>query len=251
MVITAKKSAAVKKKKPTCEELLDENARLRGDLLTIARRISHDLRTPLGGIIGTGEALKEILAETDPGSLALVSTSLNSADELSGLIKRISFVLKATASPSLSQSVAMGEVVSAVLERLESKILKNRVKVFQPESWPQPPGVSDWLETIWWNLLANALRHAPTTSRLELGWREEKEEFYFWVADDGPGISNAKRDKLFQPFHSLHETDAASGLGLPIVQRLIELQGGRCGYKPNPNGGAFFFFTLPVDSPAS
>ncbi|MEI9866472.1 MAG: hypothetical protein WDN00_18335 [Limisphaerales bacterium] len=50
----------------TQDQLLRENARLRGDLLTIAVRVSHDLRTPLGGIVNTGELLKEILVEKEP-----------------------------------------------------------------------------------------------------------------------------------------------------------------------------------------
>ncbi|MGA2030108.1 MAG: hypothetical protein ABSG87_08555, partial [Verrucomicrobiota bacterium] len=50
----------------TREELLQENARLRGDLLTVAVRVSHDLRTPLGGIVNTGELLQEILIEKEP-----------------------------------------------------------------------------------------------------------------------------------------------------------------------------------------
>ena len=230
------------------QDLLAENKRLRGDLLTIARRISHDLRTPLGGIINASEAIREILAATDPTPLPLVTASLNSAEELAQIIRRVSLVLKATALPCTPQLMPMGEAVSAALVRLEAAILEKSVIIAQPDTWPEVVGVGDWLEVVWWNLLANALQHGGSPSRIELGWRPENERCLFWVSDDGRGVSEEKREQLFQPFHRLHESDATRGLGLSIVQRLMELQGGVCHYNSNPTGGAGFFFALPINA---
>jgi len=227
------------------EALRRENTSLRGDLLTIARRISHDLRTPLGGIITAGEAMQELLVETDPASLPLVASSLSSAEELSQLIKRFSYIVKATALPCPPQPMSMGEAVSVALERLHTRIIKHRVIIGEPDSWPEVNGVSDWLVVIWSNLLANALQHAGTPPQIELGWRVEKGKHEFWVSDNGPGVPEKERRTLFQPFNTLHEADAPHGLGLSIVQRLVELQSGYCGYKSNSQGGACFFFGLP------
>ena len=226
-------------------ELLAENARLRGDLLTVARRINHDLQTPLGGIMSAGEALKEILGETDPSVQPMVTSALNLAEDVSRLIKRTSFVLKASACPLPPQATDMSGVVSTVLSRLESRILSRDATVSQPEAWPEVQGVAAWLEVIWWNLLANALQHAGASPQIELGWGREKAGFSFWVADNGPGVAASRLSQLFQPFHQLHASDAAGGLGLSFVQRMVELQGGECGYEANVGGGACFFFTLP------
>jgi K+-sensing histidine kinase KdpD len=228
----------------TQEELLRENGRLRGDLLTIVRRISHDLRTPLGGIITTSEMLKETLAENNPSSASLVTPILDSADGMSKLIERVNFVLKASATSYSKERVKMGETVFNALQRLESRILKSGALVAEPASWPEVNGVAPWLETVWWNLLANALQHG-NPSRIELGWRKDKNTFRFWMSDDGGGVPPGKIVKLFQPFHSLHEPDAPQGLGLSIMQRLVELQDGDCGYEPAPGGGCFYF-TLPA-----
>jgi signal transduction histidine kinase len=228
----------------TQDQLLRENARLRGDLLTIARRISHDLRTPLGGIITTSEMLKEILAEKSPSSAQHIIPILDSVDGMSKLIERVSFVLKASANPIFKKRMKMDEAVFRALQCLESKILKKNVTVFEPSSWPEVNGVSIWLEVVWWNLLVNALQYG--NSHIELGWREEKEGFRFWVGDNGVGIPMEKRDKLFQPFNSLHEPDTAQGLGLSIVQRLVELHGGGCGCEPRAEGGSCFYFLLPA-----
>jgi signal transduction histidine kinase len=230
----------------TLEELLRENARLRGDLLTVAHRISHDLRTPLGGIITTSEMLKEMLAENAAPSVSLMAPILSSAEDMAKLVERVSFVLKASANPLPKKPVPMAEVVFRVLQRMESKILSKDAVPSLPATWPEVSGVFSWLEIVWGNLLANALEHGKTPLKIELGWREQVGEFYFWISNTGSGIPVERRKKMFQPFHSLHEPDATGGLGLSIVQRLVELQGGRCGYEMNAEGGPFFYFTLPV-----
>ena len=226
------------------EELARENARLRGDLLTIAHRISHDLRTPLGGVIAASEALKEILADNE--AAALVDSILGSTDEICKLIKRTSFITKASASPVAKEAVAMGLVVGGVLQQLESRSLKARATIIEPASWPKVNGVAAWLDAVWWNLLANALQHAGDAPKIELGWCVEERNFRFFVSDSGGGVAENKRAKLFQPFDSLHGSGSPHGLGLSLVQRLVELQGGVCGYESNPSGGACFFFILPA-----
>ena len=227
------------------ENVARENERLRGDLLTLARRVSLDFRSPLGGIISSGEALKEILADTDPESLPLVASALASAEELSRLIQRVSFVLKATAVPIAPTPTEMGEAVTAALQRLEVRAMKQGAIITQPASWPQVDGVAVWLDAIWWNLVGNALQHAGSSPvRIQLGWTHGKGKTEFWVTDNGGGVSEAKRKKLFQPFDTLHEDGATGGLGLSIVQRLVELQGGSCGYRSSEAGGACFYFFL-------
>jgi signal transduction histidine kinase len=224
------------------DRLARENARLRGDLLTISNRVSHDLRTPLGGMVTAGEMLKEILAEHVPSSATLADSMFNSADEMVRLIRQISFVAKASARPVPKRPVNMGEIVLGVMQRLESQLLKRGATVTEPAAWPGTEGVADWLEFIWWNFLTNSIQHGG--SKIQVGWRREDTEDKFWVSDNGQGVPDSSRATLFQPFDSLHQLDSAHGLGLSVVQRLVELQGGHCGYESN-DGDVCFFFTLP------
>lgn len=246
--LKTKDGLAEKKAGLEYDELLRENHQLRGDLRTIARRLNHDLQTPLGVVVGTGEALKEMLAQTDPAVISLADLSLNSGKEVSRLIKRACFVLKATADPVPPQPVAMGDAVSAAWHGLESQILAKGAVISQPADWPEVIGVAAWLEIVWWNLLANALQHSGPNPRVELGWRGENGGVRFWVSDHGPGVPAARRDKLFQPFQTMHERDSARGMGLSFVRRLLDLQGGTCGYETGPGGGSCFYFSLPVPS---
>jgi signal transduction histidine kinase len=223
-----------------------ENERLRGDLMTVAVRISHDLRTPLGGIMSTAEAIREVLAQHDPSVVKLADSLLSSAEEISQLIKQVSFLSRASTTPLPKVPVHMAEPVFAAVQRLESRALKQQAQVSEPPSWPVVPGVSAWLEHIWWHLILNALEHGGPAGRIHLGWGRHGETFRFSVTDNGPGVAELVRGKLFAEFHSLHETRDVPGLGLSIVQRLVELQGGACGFEPSLTGGACFYFTLPA-----
>lgn len=231
-------------------ELERENARLRGDLSTIGRRISHDLRTPLAAIYTASEGLNEIASE-QPDLEVFTRPIATSNRELIQLIERISSVVKASAEPSPLEAVAMGEVVFETLQRLEARLRRQGVSVTQPAKWPTVMGVGAWLDLIWLNLLANALQHGGPNPQIAVGWSEGPDHFQFWVDDHGPGLAPEKAGKLFHPFHLLHRLNAPRGLGLAVVQRLVELQDGTCGHAPRPGGGAHFYFTVPRATPSS
>ncbi len=222
------------------------NARLRGDLLTISRRITHDLRAPLGGIITSAEVLRELAPEDPAGCMALAERVIASADEATKLLERVSYMVRASAAPSAPEKCPMGPIVLVAKERLERKSLELHASITYPTAWPEVDGVKPWLETIWWNLLGNALKHAGPNPLIELGWSEADDKFQFWIEDRGRGVDMGKRFALFTPFHRLHELNSPHGLGLPIVQRLVELQGGTTGYEPVVPNGSRFYFVLPA-----
>ena len=224
---------------PESEPLRQENARLRGDLLTIATRISHDLRTPLGSIVTAAEALQETAAD-EPSTRSLTRSLMVSVDELSKLIRDVSFVLKATAHPLPREPLKMDGVFACALQRLERQILNSSVTVVTPPSWPAARGVAAWTETIWTNLLSHFVQRSRPGETIEAGARQIPGEKQFLVRGRLE-LPEDQRDQLFQPFESLSQLDNAGTLGLAIARRLVELQGGRCGC----DSATSLFFTLP------
>jgi len=140
----------------------------------------------------------------------------------------------------------MGDIVTAALDRLEGRRQKQGATIIRPESWPSVEGVPAWLEVIWWNLIGNSLDHGGSATRIVSRLDAHVAGVSILVRDNGPGVSLEKRGRLFEPFDLLHELNSPRGLGLPIVQRLVELQGGRCGYEFPPGGGCTLSFTLPA-----
>ncbi len=226
--------------------LARENARLRGDLLSLSRRLFHDLRTPAGCILTTSELVKETLAAEAPAHAPLIQPILDSADDLIKLVNRISFVVKASASPVPCDYVNMGNAYTAARQRLERQIRSVGARISEPDSWPEAFGVPSWLEEVWRTMLMNALQHGcrKENPKIEAGWNKEDGGYRFWIRDYGPGLAAEKIDSIFFPFHQLYQPNAPSALGLSIMRRLVDLQSGRVGYEPAAGGGARFFFTL-------
>jgi signal transduction histidine kinase len=223
-------------------ELLWENLRLRGDLKTVARRVSHDMRTPVGCIYTVAEMLPELDA---PSLAGLGDVIKQSVMEISEMIDRVSFVLKASLDSSQVSSVKMGPVLDAVLQELGPDIKRAGAVVTPAVNWPEVTGVAPWLQVVWRNLLCNALQHGGPAPHITLAWERSGGACRFSVTDNGAGVSAARLAALFAPFDQLHDQRLA-GLGLAIIQRLTSLQGGSCGYEKAPQGGACFHFTLPA-----
>src|SRR6185312_9266663 len=103
------------------------------------------------------------------------------------------------------------------------------------------------------NLLSNALKFTSTRSvaRLEVTSAELDGQHLYRIADNGVGFDEAHAHKLFGVFQRLHgeESFPGTGIGLSIVQRIIERQGGRVWAESRVNEGATFSFTLPAANP--
>lgn len=227
----------------TERELRRENARLRGDLATIGFRVAHDLRTPLGGVLTTAEMLREVLNEDAPKDAPLVKPLIESAELLVELIQRVSLFAKANAGRETVERLNLGGPFWNAFQRLESRIAKAGATLAQPKDWPEAHGHAGWLEIVWLNLLTNALQHGGAGVRMEASWERTGASIACRLRDSG-NVPPEKRGTMFFPFERLHEPGAPRGLGLPIARRLVELQGGRCGYAAVDGGGSEFWFTL-------
>ena len=232
-------------------ELLRQNIQLRGDLRTMARRVSHDLYTPVGCIYTSSHVLKAMLPQDSAPSVAdLVRNIEESSAEVAQIIDRVSFILRASADPSPLAPVDMGDVLADALAQLDPHLKRVGATVDKPASWPEVAGVPQWLQVVWWNLLNNALKHGDARSQIRVAWASTERGYRFSVINRGEVIAPAIQTAFFQPFDQLHLL-RAPGLGLSFVQRLVALQGGACGYERLDDGSSSFFFTLPKGAQAT
>lgn len=221
-----------------------EARRAEGDLRTIARRISHEIRSPIGCILTSADVIREELQELVPAAVELARPVMDSARDVMGVVERLTLIARASSHPGALGPVDMHMAVWAAQERSHAILDKAGATVTQADDWPCVVGRQEWVEQIWLNLLSNAASHAGPRPRIELGWTRSGGVVRFHVRDSGPGVPPELAGRLFQPFHTLHQTDSGRGLGLAIVQRLVELQCGSTGYEPAAPHGACFHFTL-------
>lgn len=223
-------------------ELLRENLQLRGDLKTVARRVSHDARTPIGCIHTVCELLRDVPPENAASLAESTDIIRNATVELSDLVDRVSFMIRASIDPVPPTIFGMGLAVDAALKQLQPELESSGKKVRQPAGgWPEVEGVLAWTETIWWNLLRNAITHGRS-GPIQLGWTRENGAIRCWVSSAGV-VPASTQPRLFRRFHQLHQ-QPGGGLGLSLAQRLVTLQGGQIGYEATEDNRALFFFTV-------
>ena len=171
-----------------------------------------------------------------------------SSQEITALIERICFLLRASVDPQVPAQLEMGGLAEAVLTVLAAETKRTGAIVTTPATWPKVTGVGPWLQVIWWNLIDNALRHGPAGAEIRLTWKRVEGGYFFSVIDQGTGIAPEIQAGFFRPFDQLH-TVRLPGLGLSIVQRLVALQGGSSHFARRNDGKSEFSFTLPTGNP--
>ncbi len=222
--------------------------RYRGNLL---RAISHDLRTPLSGIMGTSEMIMGMTDREDP-RYDLARGIYDDADWLHALVENILNLTKFQDGhlPLKKEPEAVEEVIGAALMVLEKRLPGREIAVAIPDSLLMVPMDARLITQVLVNLLDNAAKHTPDDREIAISVTEEPDFVRFCVADRGCGIPEEALPKIFQMFYTTtnHETSTKRGvgLGLSICQSIVEAHGGEISARNRPEGGAEFSFTLPI-----
>jgi light-regulated signal transduction histidine kinase (bacteriophytochrome) len=119
---------------------------------------------------------------------------------------------------------------------------------------PAAHGDRQLLRQVWANLLSNAVKYSSNTPfpRIEITARSDSTEHVYCVKDNGVGFDMKHYDKLFGVFERLHDAKefSGTGVGLAIVQRIVERHAGRVWAQAKLDEGATFYFSLPKEQPA-
>ena len=114
-----------------------------------------------------------------------------------------------------------------------------------PDDWPSALGYAPWIEEVWINYISNAIKYGGQPPRVELGAEKQADNTVrFWVRDNGPGLSPEDQARLFTPFEQLQVRAKGHGLGLSIVQRILEKMDGQVGVESEEGKGSLFYFVL-------
>jgi PAS domain S-box-containing protein len=233
---------------------MERALRIKDEFLT---SMSHELRTPLTGILGLSEALQYETygALNNEQKTALVNIE-NSGRHLLDLINDILDISKMEAGKLDIQMepIPVSEICEAALQLTKGMAhKKNQTLAYSTESASiMVLGDARRLKQILVNLLSNAIKYSHVDSKvgLEVSSDRKSGTVMLTVWDNGIGISAEDLKKLFKPFvqldSSLTRQQAGTGLGLALVQRLIQLHGGSIEVESNPGRGSRFTVTLSM-----
>jgi len=231
-------------------ELLQRTDVLRAALLS---SVSHDLRTPLSSIKAAATSLLQEEVQWDEEARRSFALSIErEADRLNRLVANLLDMsrIESGALKPEKEWYPIDELVHDVLGHMQPVLDGRTVHTDLPADLP--PVELDYLEIdqVLTNLIENAVRYTPAGSPIELSARVDGDQMVISVADRGPGIPPDDRERVFDKFYRVLETQTArttgSGLGLAVSRGLVEAHGGRIWEENRDGGGAIFRFTLPL-----
>lgn len=221
------------------------------ELESFAYSISHDLRAPLRAVNGFSNiVLRDYLAGIDPEAARFLKLVSENAQKMGRLIDDLLSFSRLSRQSLSKQEVQTAEMIQTALLELEAEKDGRQIEVRMGDL-PNCQADSALLRQVWINLLSNAFKYTRRSeaAMVEIGALPTESGFRtYFVKDNGAGFDMQYAGKLFGVFQRLHREDEfeGTGVGLAIVQRIIQRHGGRAWAEGRLNEGASFYFTLPV-----
>jgi signal transduction histidine kinase len=206
-----------------------------------ATYVSHEFKTPLTAIQGASELLLEHYEEMSPDKRRkFIQNMLHDADRLKLLVARLLELAKAESLTPSNETSNLSDILNKLKTKFASQGLEFEIK---SRSDYQLKISAEILETALSNLATNSLQHAAT--RIELDIKRTDHEVILDMLDNGRGIPSGNRDKVFTPFFTTNRESGGTGLGLRIVQTMIEAHSGKI-HLGETQKGTLFTLQFPL-----
>lgn len=234
-------------------EALEAETLRRSDALKTAmlRSVSHDLRSPLTAIIASAGALAnpEIRLE-DVDRETLVDAIQEEAERLDRVVRNLLDLsrLEAGVTETHPELWSVDELVGQAIEAVGHD--GDRIVVELAADSPPIRVDAAQLERVLANLIENALRFSPLDAPVLVRAEHGATELRIHVVDRGPGIPDAERSTIFQPFRRVDRSAGGAGLGLAIARGFAEANGGRLWTQDDGTGGHFVLALAAAERPA-
>ena len=237
------------RKEREAAQIIAENERFRSKLL---RSVSHDLRTPLTSISGNAANLRQHENEiTEDERKQIYSDIYEDAIWLIDLVENLLSITRLEEHVELNLT---GEIVSDVLTTAVSHARRHKsghhILLDCDEKCLVARMDVSLILQVMNNLISNAVKHTPADTTIIVRDRQEGDEVVISVSDDGPGIPDDEKERIFDLFYTGRQAGADSskslGLGLNLCKSIVEAHGETITVKDNIPSGAIFEFRLKI-----
>jgi len=225
-----------------------ELARLRTEFVS---GVSHELRTPLAQIRWFSELLHMGKLRTEEERIRSAGIIDQEARRLTYLVENVLNFARAERRQNRIAPVPT-DVEKELRDALElfGPLARSRKMKLRAEIELGPVALVDRnaLRQILLNLLDNAAKYGPEGQTITVGSSRTRDWVRVWIDDEGPGVSDEDRPRVWEPYVRLgrdaERGTGGSGIGLSVVRELVEMHGGHCSMETSPGGGARVVFTL-------
>jgi PAS domain S-box-containing protein len=219
------------------------------ELETFSYSVSHDLRSPLLGMNGLSRILLERYSNhLDPKGQQFLSIIHSNTQKMLQLIDDLLTFSRSEHQQMQPSDIDMGELAKAVFEELKG-IIPEQTLLLDIKALPPARGDPSMIHQVFVNLLSNAIKFTRPKGAgiIEIGCMVKENQNIYYVKDNGVGFDMQYASNLFGVFQRHHTVDEfeGTGIGLAIVQRIIQRHGGHVWAEGEIDKGATFYFTLP------
>ena len=231
--------------------VLAKNEQLRANLL---RAISHDLRTPLTSISGNASNLLAMGQDFDEETRKQLYTDIyENSMWLINLVENLLSVSRLEGGQmNLHLSTELiGEVVAEALRHINRRSAEHHLHIQSGDEYLLAQMDAHLIVQVIINIVDNAIKYTPPGSDIEISWERQGRFAALSVADNGPGIPDSAKPRVFDMFYSASNRIADSrrsmGLGLALCKSIITAHGGEITVADHAPHGTVFTFTIPIE----
>jgi len=222
------------------------------ELEAFAYSVSHDLRAPLRAIDGFSKfVLEDYGTYLDSEGQRLLGLIRSNTQQMDQLITDILTLSRVSRSEHKASKVDMTKMALSMLNETVSPEIQEKLSL-KIDELPEAYADSTYMKQVWINLISNAIKFSSLKKKQEIkigGFTQEGYHVYY-IKDNGVGFNPEYAHKLFGVFQRLHKAEdfEGTGVGLAIVQRIIQRHGGKVWAEGKEGKGATFYFSLPAKS---
>ncbi|MEC0246021.1 HAMP domain-containing sensor histidine kinase [Paenibacillus chitinolyticus] len=215
--------------------------------------VSHEIQSPLTSIQGFAKAIKQenLSAEARLRYITIIETESERLSKISDNLLKLTS-LESKHHPFEQVAYRLDKQLRSVVLANEPKWLEQKLDMeveLEPVTFR---GDRDLMSQVWINLLSNAIKFTPDGGTIRIGLSTREGRARVTVADTGIGLTEEDRQHVFERFYKADKSRTASGggsgLGLSIVQKIIEMHGGKISVKSRPGEGTVFLVELPLET---
>jgi len=217
--------------------------------------VSHELRTPLSLIKGYVETLLDGAKDNPEVAAKFLRTIDRNSERLKLLIEDLLTIseLESGRMKMNLQTIALRPVIEKVFADLKSRAESRKVTLVDDAADLKLHADPNRLEQVISNLVDNAIKYGRESGTVRVGARSaENGQAEISVQDDGPGIPAEALERVFERFYRIDKArsreQGGTGLGLSIVKHIVQSHGGRAWATSEPQKGAGFHFTVPLEA---
>lgn len=238
----------IQTRKETEEKLKQSNA----ELEAFAHSISHDLKAPLRAIAGFAAALEEDFGEEiDDGGKEHIEVIKSSVERMDSMLEDLLSLARLGKRDAKQEPIDLNLAVQLAVENLTAQISSAHATIAIQPHLPTVHGHRWALIQLIQNLISNALKFVPPerSPQIELGASVSDGTWHLWVKDNGIGIEESYRSKVFEPFERLHRKEEypGTGIGLAIVKKAANLHDGEVWFESKLGVGSTFHIRAPLN----